>query len=407
MTTRITVLSLLAAALLGSPFLAGERAAADDSGATSGAPPEPTVAVVQGDRVNLRVGPRIDERAVAQLEDGTVLLVMERLGDWVGVRVPEGFPAAISREFTEAVGADQVRVVTGDVNLRLQPPEEGKPLPGVFRDRPERGALLTLISSEKEWQWVVAPEEVRAYLSARYVKVLGRLSEHQDLVTAARAKRETEAKRLAEARNAQLSEAAGIELKKAAGEIQGSLYRMRVEGNKDKAPVVELCDRLDRALEQYAIAPSRVLALAHALRDDLESEISLAVARQDAEMAKLRGLPGKAVPMPAPRVEKVLLVGVIHYEETPGWKDKGVHFLMMEDEPRFVLRLTTGGPVPFPDFAANADGKPRAIEGTQSGDRLFGLPVIEVRAIHGVEATPPSAPVPPSPTPSSGAGGGR
>jgi hypothetical protein len=370
---------ILAALLL----LAGASPVRGEDPAPPAADPS-EVAVVAGDRVNLRVGPRIDGRAVTQLSDGTVLLVVERLGDWVGVRVPAGFPAAIHGRYLEEESPDAVRVAGSEVQLRVAPPEEGKPMPDAFRDQPARGTLLTLISREGDWAWVVAPEDVRAYLSARYVKDVGPLAEHADLVAGARARRAAEAERLAEARRSHRTEAAGLALKAAFGEIQAALYRMRVEGNADKAPVVELADRLDRAIEAAGEAPERVRVLAAALREDLEAEVALAVARRDAELARLRGQQPKAVPLPAPRIESLVATGVIRWEETPGWRDPGVWILWIADRPSLVLRLTTGGPLPYPDFKTNADGRPRRVEGTQPGDRLFGLPVVDVRSISPV-----------------------
>src|SRR5437016_6296638 len=50
-----------------------------------------TVGVVKGENVNLRVGPRQDDVPVMQFEQGTVVVVVEHPGEWLGVRVPAGF----------------------------------------------------------------------------------------------------------------------------------------------------------------------------------------------------------------------------------------------------------------------------------------------------------------------------
>jgi hypothetical protein len=138
---------------------------------------------------------------------------------------------------------------------------------------------------------------------------------------------------------------------------------------------------MDRALEASPLASPRVLTLARALREDLEAEVALCVARRDAELARLRGMTPRPVPTPAPAVAKVERVGVIRWEDAPGWKDGGAFILWVNEKPSYVLRLGTGGNLPHPDFKANADGAPRKIVGAQSGDRVFGLPALDVHAI--------------------------
>jgi hypothetical protein len=87
------------------------------------------------------------------------------------------------------------------------------------------------------------------------------------------------------------------------------------------------------------------------------------------------------VPTPAPRVASVDLVGEIRFEPTPGWRDGGVFLLWIEDVPRYAVRLTTGGDLPHPDLKACSDGKPRRVLGSQPGDRLLGLPVVDVKSV--------------------------
>src|SRR5262245_45835776 len=103
----------LALLLLVAPSLA----VADDE-APDPALADPVVAVVVGDRVNLRAGPRQDDAPVMQLADGAVLLIVERAGEWLGVRLPSGFTGAIHAPLTVPVDADHVRVEADDVNLR-------------------------------------------------------------------------------------------------------------------------------------------------------------------------------------------------------------------------------------------------------------------------------------------------
>jgi hypothetical protein len=353
----------------------------------------PAVGLVEGGNVNLRIGPRMDARPIAQLDEGTVLVIVERLGEWLGVRVPQGFPAAVSLEYGELQGADAVRVMGSNVNLRLHPPEEGKTPPAAFRDRPTRGAVLTLIDRKGDWAWVVAPEDVRAYVHTRFIRELGPVEGQEALINAARAKRDQEAQRLSSARRGQMAEQAGKSLMSEVAAAQDGLYRLRLSGNKDKTPVVELATRLDLALEAAALCPGRLLTIARALREDLEREIALTVARSDAEMAKWKGLPQKPVPSPAPKRPEVEIVGTIRYEETPNWKEKGVYLLWIDEAPAYALRLTVGAELPLPDLRENADGRPRRIRGVQPGDRLFGFPVIDIKSLRPVEGAVPAPPI--------------
>jgi len=383
-------------------LLPASRALADDDATEpAGAPAaaaEPVVGVITGDHVNVRVGPRIDNREVTHLNEGDVVLIVEERGDWLCVRLPSGFPVAVSTDYTEAVGPDALRVKTNRLNLRVHPPQSGLPAPGIFQDHPEVGTLLPLLEMVEMpepaeegapvggvrsggWAWVLAPEEIRAFVHGRYVKRLGPVAEHADLVEAARAKRQQAVERLAEARQEEARRTSGLRLMETLGAVQQDLYRLRIAGGTDKTPIVALANRMDAALDAEGAAADGVLRLARALREDLEREIQLRVARYQAEVARTRGLDAPALEPLEPVVEDASVTGDIRYEPTPGWKEEGVYFLWIDGRPRFALRLTIGGPLPHPDFASHAEAGPRRLVGRQPGTRLFGLPVFEVRAV--------------------------
>lgn len=358
------------------------------------APEEPVVGVITGNRVNVRVGPRVDNRPVARLDEGAVVIAVEQRGQWVGVLVPSGLAAVVSTDYTVPEGPDKLRVKARKLNLRVHPPEKGKPAPGIFLDHPENGTLLTLIELVEPsvegtaggirsggWAWVIAPEGTRAFVHERYVKRLGPLSEHTERVEAARARRTEGAKLLIEARHEAARQASGLRLMEILGAVQQDLYRLRQAGGTDKAPIVALANRMDEVLEEEDQAVDRVLRLARALREDLEREIQLRVARHDAELARTQGLNPPTVPLLDEVQDDVVLKGTIRYEPTPGWTEEGVHFLWIDGRPCFALRLTTGGPLPHPEFNEHVDGGLRRVEGRRPGSRLFGLPVLEVRRI--------------------------
>jgi hypothetical protein len=368
--------------LLASPAAFADEPSPGPAPSPNGASEDLPLGVVEGDGVNLRVGPRMDNTPVAQLDDGAVVLVVEEVGSWLGVRVPVGFPVCVASQFVEADGPDHVKVTARRLNLRVHVPEEGRPQPGVFREQATRGDVYTLISRDKDWVWVMAPEDVRVYVNKEFVKVLGYGRDHRPLLDAARAKRADSVKKLVDARKAAAAVAAGLTLRQAIGETQERLYRLRLEAQNDRVPVLELAETLDAAIAAALGAPPGDLALAKVLREDLEREVAIRVARGDAEIARLRGLPSeKPVPTPAPVQAAVDVVGEIRWEPAPGWKDGGAFILYVGDVPKHVVRLGTGGDVPAPDLRQNADGKPRRILGSAPGERVFGLPVIDVKSV--------------------------
>ncbi len=353
-----------------------------------GPAPAPTVAVVTGSRVNLRVGPRVGGRPVARMDEGTVLLIVERVPGWFGVRVPRGFEVALAAKYVEPVGEDAVRVKATKLNVRLDPPKPDGALAEAFRDHPAKDAVLPLVSKADGWIRVWAPETIRAYVSAPYVKELGPLSEHMDLVRAARARRSAHVKALAQARLEAARRRAGTALREALGTSQQALYKLRIQRGFDRTPVVRVINALEAALREAPEAPVAVRKLAVAIRQDLEAELEIRMARKDAEVARLRGLEPPAERALEPKIENLEVRGEIRWEAAPRWRNGGAWVLWVGTTPRYVLQLTTGLPRPLPDLKGNAGRGTRVIRGRQSGGRVFGLPVIEVRAI----AEPPTKP---------------
>lgn len=343
--------------------------------------PAPTVGVIQGSRVNVRVGPRPGGRPVTQLDDGAVVLILGKYTGWLAIEVPAGVLVAVAQKYVKPVGADAVRVEASRLNLRVGVPQEGRPVPAALRDRVVRGTVLPLVRRDGDWVWVMAPEGTRVFVSDKYVRELGPASEHKAILAAARAQRTDQLALLARQRRERAARLSGEKLRAALGEAQQSLYRFRIERGITRAPVVEVINALESTIEACRESPVAVRKLALAVRQDLESELELRMARKDAEVARLRGLEAPAEKPAAPRIEQVLVRGRIRWEAAPGWRNGGEWVLWVADEPRYVLQLTTGLPHPLPDFKARAAGGPCAVEGRQSGQRVFGLPVLEVRSL--------------------------
>jgi hypothetical protein len=266
------------------------------------------------------------------------------------------------------------------LNLRVHPPAEGKPLPGAFRDRVERGEVLVLLRPEGDWVWVLAPEATRAYVSTDYVRELGPLAEHEEVVRAAREERQQWVARLAAERRERAALLSGQRLREAIGAAQQALYRLRIEAGWERAPVVAVANDLDAAIEAGRVSPVAVRKLARALRQDLEAELEIRMARKDAEVARLRGLEPPPEQAPPTR-DSVVVRGEIQWEEAPTWRNGGAFVLWVEGEPKHVLHLTTGLPQPVPDLRAHAGGGPRTVEGRLTARKVFGLPVIEIRTL--------------------------
>ena len=357
-------------------------APAPEPPAAPAAEAEPRVGRITGEGVNLRVGPRIDNEPVVQLARGTAVIVVEEIAGWYGVRVPMGFPVAVAGDYVKEEGPDEVRVTAKRLNARVQPPEEGRPQPGSFRDSLAVGQVLTRIAADRGWVWVLAPEEMRAYVSTEYVQVLGPLAGHAEVVVAARDARAREVQRLKEARAAASAAAAGLALRGAIGASQQKLYRLRLEGTNDRTPVALVADELKAAVAAHPLAPEGERLLARLMCEDLERELEIRAARADRELAKTRGapLPGPA-PSPAPAAASLEAEGVLRWEKVPGWKDDGVFILWSGTKPTHVVRLGTGGRIPPPDLRAHADGRSWRFLGSAPGERVLGLPVIDVRDV--------------------------
>ena len=358
---------------------------AEDGPAASSSPKaaadEAVVGTIRGTRVNIRVGPRIDGAPLLKMEHGDVVVIVERVPGWYGVWIPQGLPAAVSTRYVTPIGEDQVRVDAENLNLRVMPPGANGPMPAAFRDHPNDKETLTVIRPEGDWVWVIAPERVRAYVHAKYVQELGPISEHPAVLEGARAKRKAWSEDLAKNRLSRRISTAADELRDAIGSVQDQLHSLRLRGGWERTPLVALANTLDAARERHTLAPARLRQLAAALRADLEAEATIRVARRDAEVTRARGLSPDPEKLPAPKVSSLTLRGTLRWESIPRWRNGGAWILWSKDRPTHVVQLTTGMPLPHPDLKAHADGKPRTLKGMQPGERLFGLPVLNLHSL--------------------------
>jgi hypothetical protein len=344
------------------------------------AEPEPVVVLVSGDQVNLRAGPRQDDAAVTQMAQGTVLVVVERAGEWLGVRMPAGFSGAVSAALTVPVDSEHVRVDADDVNLRRGPGTEHP----AFRDRLARGTVLPVLARDGDWIWVEAPEEVRAYVHSAYVKEAGPLSANLARVEEARAERAAREELRRKAVAQVTSDADDAALRAEIGAVGKALSDLRAGGGYDVTPVAALEDRLHSVVEGKPRATERTKALAAVLVEDLQREQKIRVAFADEILAKKRmGQPPPAAPAaPAPRLDSVEVVGVVRWEPAPGWEGGGAFVLWVEGKPANALRWAAG------DLKAHATDRPVRIRGKATGGRLLGLPSLDVTSVEALPAAP-------------------
>jgi len=353
-------------------LLGGATRARADQPAPGGA--DPTVAVVTGDRVNLRVGPRVDDAEVIQLDQGAVLVIVERAGEWLGVQVPAGFSGAVHSQFVElSDDRDHVKVVGTEVNLRRG---AGTEYPA-FRDRLRKDAVLPVLAREGDWFVVEAPEEIRAYVSSKYVKEVGPVDANAERLAAGRESRAARERLRGKAAVVAKGEGDDGALRQELGTISKTLMDLRAVGGYDVAPIAALEDRLDEAIKTRAGATPRALALAKVLLEDLRRETEIRVAYADEILAKKRtGQPAPtAARPPADRKDAVEVTGFIRWEPAPGWDGGGAFVLWVGDKPANALRWASG------DIKSFATDRPVKVKGRQLGGRLLGLPTIEIDSL--------------------------
>jgi SH3-like domain-containing protein len=368
--------SLKASTLVVLAAFAAPRALSAVADQPTAGEPEPTVGVITGDKVNLRVGPRIDDAPVDSLEQGAVVVIVERAGEWLGVRVPAGFAAAVAGALTETVDADHVRIQGTLVNLRVRPPAGDRAFPA-FRDHPTAGAVLPVTAREGDWVWVEAPEEVRVYVSAQYVKEVGSLSANAERVAAARHARAVRERMRASIKKRTQEAGDDAAVRAEVGAVGAALVNERTAGGYDTAPLALLADRLSSCVEAHPAVDARTKAIVAALAKDLERETELRVAYGDELLlAKRTGkrAPG-GVQAPAPRVDALEASGTLRFEPAPGWEGGGAFLLWAPDgKPIHAVRWGGHDLKPF-------DGKSVKIRGKALGGRLLGLPAVEADSV--------------------------
>lgn len=348
-------------------------------------PENARVGRTRGVRVHLRVGPRLDNRPLELLDRGAPLLIVGEVYEWLTVYVPSGIAVTCASRYLEPVDQDRVRVTASRLNLRVRPPERaGGALAPSLQDQVARGDILEVLhrdATTEGWTWVLAPLATRVYVRADQVEIDGPAAAHPSIVEEGLSGRATQIASSRTARRQLAVDQAGQALRRALGGTQQELYRLREAAGLDRTPIVALSNALTEAFNANPLAPRPVQLLVVALLADLEAELELRVARKDAEVARIRDLaPEEPAPL-TPVVESVRIEGRIRWEAAPRWRAGGAFLLWQEGLPRYVLRLSTKTPRPHPDLKALCDGNVRVILGKQTGERVFGLPAIDIMSV--------------------------
>jgi len=140
-----------------------------------GAPSDfPLVGEITAEDVQLRAGPSTDYRVLRKLEPREKVVVVASEGDWFEVRVPAGFSAYVLGRLLDPSGDGSATVRERRVNLRPTPSTRYFPAGQVTR-----GEKLRVLETKDGWAKVLAPEHVTAWVSQRYVQLVGPESDHE------------------------------------------------------------------------------------------------------------------------------------------------------------------------------------------------------------------------------------
>jgi uncharacterized protein YgiM (DUF1202 family) len=124
---------------------------------------------VAGSRVRVRGGPGDFHSEVMRLDQGVVVRVMGRKGDWLEVEVPGGLPLYVAtkqgeKAFVRTTGGTGVSLVN-DLQIRGTP-GTGEPPVGEIK----AGEQMLILSTEGEWAKILMPLHHPGYIFHNLVK---------------------------------------------------------------------------------------------------------------------------------------------------------------------------------------------------------------------------------------------
>jgi hypothetical protein len=129
------------------------------------------MAVVKGDRVNVRGRPSLVGEVITQLNQGEKVTVLEEIpvatpkpgepASWTRIRLPANTPVWV---FAPYIDPDNKTSMVNRLNLRAGPGENYSVL-----GRLERGAKVNEIRVVSNWMEIEAPEETHAFVASNFL----------------------------------------------------------------------------------------------------------------------------------------------------------------------------------------------------------------------------------------------
>lgn len=150
---------------------------AQDDGSVASRTDFPLVGETNAERVNLRTGPSTDYRILRKLEPTEKVVVVGEQGEWFEVRVPSGFPCYVLDSLLDRTNPDAVTVRDRRVNLRPTPSTQYFPAGQVTRG--DKLIVASIVEGSgangrtESWARVIAPSHVTAWVTKKYITILG------------------------------------------------------------------------------------------------------------------------------------------------------------------------------------------------------------------------------------------
>jgi uncharacterized protein YgiM (DUF1202 family) len=167
---RLGLLSVLCGALASFVPAQGLDTRPDSRPTSREASPFPYFGLVSNSRVRVRGGPGDFHSEVVRLDQGAVVRVVARKGDWLEVHVPGGLPLWVAaksgeKEYVRRNATGAGTVVVNDLQVRGTPSTNEPPL-GELR----AGDQVLVLSMNGEWAHVLMPTDHSGYIFHNLVK---------------------------------------------------------------------------------------------------------------------------------------------------------------------------------------------------------------------------------------------
>ena len=128
----------------------------------------PFTGKISGNRVRLRLEPNIDCRIVQEMENGSLLQIVDETADFYSVRPPEGMSAFVYRNYV-----NDNTIEGSQVNIRLAPNLDS-PIIAQLNTGDTLGGVTPQEGSK--WLKINVPSQVNFYIAKEYVENVGDLN---------------------------------------------------------------------------------------------------------------------------------------------------------------------------------------------------------------------------------------